>query len=134
MSELDRTLNQLTLEQHLLAAVFLLGYGTALGSMFGPIGRRRALLLAMLAAVGFAALTHPWEHGVLLVLCAIGGVGLFIAVASAFSAIAALDRRVATPPNSFRAGGSSPDLRDAAAQAVARAAHAVKRRRRHRTT
>ena len=134
MSELDKTLNQLTLEQHLLAAVFLLGYGTALGSMFGPIGRRRALLLAMLAAVGFAALTHPWEHGVLLVLCAIGGVGLFIAVASAFSAIAALDRRVATPTNSFRAGGSSPDLRDAAAQAVARAAHAVKRRRRHRTT
>lgn len=134
MSELDKTLNQLTLEQHLLAAVFLLGYGTALGSMFGPTGRRRALLLAIMAAIGFAALTHPWEHGVLLVLCAIGGVGLFIAVASAFSAIAALDRWVATPPNSIRTGSPPPDLRDAAAQAVARAAHVVKRRRRHRPT
>ena len=134
MSELDKTLNQLTLEQHLLAAVFLLGYGTVLGSMFGPTGRRRALLLAIMAAIGFAALTHPWEHGVLLVLCAIGGVGLFIAVASAFSAIAALDRWVATPPNSIRTGSPPPDLRDAAAQAVARAAHVVKRRRRHRPT
>lgn len=134
MSELDKTLHQLTLEQHLLAAVFLLSYGTALGSMFGPTGRRRALLMAILAAVGFAAQTHPWEHGVLLVLCAIGGVGLFIAVASAFSALAALDRWVATPSNSIRTSGQSSELRDAAAQAVARAAHAVKRRRRHRTT
>ena len=134
MSELDKTLHQLTLEQHLLAMVFLLGYGTALGSMFGPTGRRRALSLALVAAVGFAAMTHPWEHGVLLVLCAIGGVGLFIALASALSAITALDRWVATPPISIRPRGTSTNLRDAAARAVARAARAVKRRRRHRTT
>lgn len=129
MSELHKTLYQLTLAQHLLALVFLLCYGTALSSMFGPAGRLRSLALALLAASVFAALTHPWEHGVLLVMCAIGGVGLFIAVAWTLSAIAASGVQAQT-----RSGRPSPELRDAAAQAVARAARAVKRRRHHRTT
>lgn len=133
MSELSKTLHQLTLAQYLLALVFLLGYGTALGSMFGRTGRLRALLLALLAAAGFAALTQPWEHGVLLVLCAIGGVGVFIAIAWAFSAITGFDRWAAAPEAATRTG-RSPELRDAAALAMARAARAVKRRRRHRTT
>ncbi len=87
MSELDETLNQLTMAQHLLALVFLLGYGTALSSMFGPKVRLRALLMALLAAAGFASLTQPWEYGVLLVSCAIGAIGMFIAVVWVFSAI-----------------------------------------------
>lgn len=85
MGELSTTLHRLTLEQHLLAGLFLLGYGAALGSMFSPRGRLRALLLALLAAAAFIAVTDPWEHGVLLVVCAIGGVAVFIAVASALS-------------------------------------------------
>lgn len=133
MSELNKTLHQLTLAQYLLALVFLLGYGTALGAMFGPIGRLRALLLALLAAAGFAALTQPWEHGVLLLMCAIGGIGLFIAIAWAFSAITASDRWAAMPTAASRTG-RSPELRDAATLAVVQAARAVKRRRRHRTT
>ncbi|OYT98763.1 MAG: hypothetical protein CFE40_08035 [Burkholderiales bacterium PBB1] len=134
MSELHKTLYQLTLAQHLLALVFLLSYGTALGSMFGPAGRLRALAMALLAAAGFAALTHPWEQGVLLVVCAIGAIGLFIAVAWAFSAIAASDRWASGTQAPMRSRGSSPELRDAATRAVARAAHQVKRRRHHRTT
>ena len=133
MSELNKTLHQLTLAQYLLALVFLLGYGTALGAMFGRTGRLRALLLALLAAVGFAALTQPWEQGVLLVLCAIGGIGLFIAVAWAFSAVTTADRWAAAPQAATRTG-RSPELRNAATLAVAQAARAVKRRRRHRTT
>jgi len=133
MSELNKTLHQLTLAQYLLALVFLLGYGTALGSMFGRTGRLRALGLALLAAAGFAALTQPWEHGVLLVLCAIGGVGLFIAVAWAFSAISLSDRWVTAPRASTRPD-QSPQLRDAAALVVAGAARAVKRPRRPGTT
>ena len=133
MSELNKTLHQLTLAQHLLALVFLLGYGTALGSMFGPAGRLRALLLALLAAAGFAALTQPWEHGVLLLMCAIGGVGLFIAMAWALSAIAAPDRWAPAAQGPTRLGQSIV-LREEAALAVARAARAVERRRRHRTT
>jgi hypothetical protein len=131
MNELNKTLHQLTLAQYLLALAFLLGYSTALGSIFGPTGRLRALLLALLAASGFAALTHPWVHGVLLVMCAIGGVGLFISVAWAFSAITASDRWVPGMQAPTRSGGPAPELRNAAAQAVSRAAQAVKR---HRTT
>lgn len=81
MDDLNKTLHQLSLEQHLLAMVFLLGYGCALGSMFSTAGRLRAAALALLAAAAFAALTRPWEHGVLLVGCAIGGLALFIAAA-----------------------------------------------------
>lgn len=135
MSELSKTLHQLTLAQYLLAMVFLLGYGTALGAMFGPAGRLRALLLALLSAAGFAALTQPWEQGVLLVLCAIGGMGLFIAVAWTFSAITVPDRwssALQTAPPTAPHPSRSPELRDAAALAVARAARAVKRRRRAR--
>ena len=133
MSELNKTLHQLTLAQYLLALVFLLGYGTALGSMFGRAGRLRALLLALLAAAGFTALTQPWEQGVLLVMCAIGGIGLFIGAAWALSAITASDRWAVAPQAATRAG-RSPELRDAAALAVAQAARVVKHRRRHRTT
>jgi hypothetical protein len=134
MSELHRTLQQLTLVQHLLGFVFLLSYVTALGSMFGPAGRLRAFALALLAAAGFAAQTHPWEQGVLLVMCAIGGIGLFIAVAWAFSAIATSDRWMSGRQASMRSSSPPPELCDAATRAVARAAHAVKRRRHHRTT
>ena len=133
MSELNKTLHQLTLAQYLLALVFLLGYGTALGSMFGPVGRLRALLLALLAAAGFVALTQPWEQGVLLVMCAIGGIGLFIAFAWGFSAMTASDRWAAAPQMTTRMG-RSPELRASAALAVAQAARAIKRRRRHRVT
>lgn len=133
MSELNETLHQLTLTQYLLALLFLLAYGTALGSLFGRTSRLRALLLALVAATGFAALTQPWEHGMLLVLCAIGGIGLFISVAWAFSAITTSDRWVAAPRAATRTADRSSELRDAAARAVSRAARAVKRRRRHRT-
>jgi hypothetical protein len=67
----------------------------------------------------------------LLVMCAIGGVGLFISVAWAFSAITASDRWVPGMQAPTRSGGPAPELRNAAAQAVSRAAQAVKR---HRTT
>lgn len=134
MGELSKTLHQLTLAQHLLGLVFLLGYGTALGSMFGRTGRLRALALALLAAAGFAALTHPWEHGVLLVVCAIGGIGLFIAVAWALSAMAASNRWASGRQMPMRRDDLSPERRGAATRAVARAARTVKRRRHHRTT
>jgi hypothetical protein len=133
MSELNKTLHQLTLAQYLLAMVFLLGYSTALGSIFGPTGRLRALLMSLLAAAGFAALTRPWEHGVLLALCGIGGVGLFIAMTWAFSAITPSDRWVSAPQTAAR-NGRSPALRDAGVHAIARAARTVRRRIRHHTT
>ncbi len=132
------TLHHLTLAQHLLALVFQLTYGSALGAMFGPIGRLRALLLALLAAIGFASLTRPWEHGVLLVLCAIGAVGLFIAAAWALSALGAQSHRPAallsTAPvvDTPAPVQALPPQRSTASVAV-RAVQTVKRRRRPRT-
>ena len=79
MGELTYTLRHLSPLQHLLALLFLLGYAAALGSMLGPLARLRSVGIALLAAGGFVAATRPWEHGVLLVLCAVGGVALFIA-------------------------------------------------------
>lgn len=133
MSELQKTLHQLTLAQHLLGLAFLLSYGTALGSMFGRTGRLRALALALLAAAGFAALTQPWEHGVLLVACAIGGIGLFIAVAWALSTIAASDRW-AWGAQALAHSDSRSEWRGTSTRTAARAAQAAKRRRHHRTT
>lgn len=132
MSELQTTLHQLTLAQHLLGLVFLLSYGTALGSMFGRTGRLRALALALLAAAGFAALTQPWEHGVLLVACAIGGIGLFIAIAWVFSTVAASKRW--QPDAHGLARDSRLEWRGSATPSVAKTARAVQRRRHHRTT
>lgn len=132
MNELNKTLDQLTLEQYLLALVFLLSYGAALGSMFGAAGRLRACLLALPAAAGFVALTQPWEHGVLLVLCAIGGIGLFIASSYAFSALT-VSKRWSSSPQTATHPARSPALRDVAGLAVAQAARAVKRLRHHST-
>jgi hypothetical protein len=81
MGELNTTLHRLSLEQHMLAGIFLLGYGCALGSMFGPKARLRWALLASMAALAFAARTDPWQHGVLLVGGAMGSVAIFIALA-----------------------------------------------------
>lgn len=135
MGELNTTLHRLTLEQHLLAGLFLLGYGAALGSMFSPMGRLRAALLALLAAAAFAAVTDPWEHGVLLVACAIGGVAVFIAVASALSRAGA--RRSLSGSPAPAGGGHAQrlsELRGTAVRTARTAAQSARRRRRRTRT
>ncbi|MDO9316562.1 MAG: hypothetical protein Q7T97_18675 [Burkholderiaceae bacterium] len=125
-------MNRLTLDQHLLASIFLLGYGAALGSMFSTRGRLRAATLALLAAVAFAARTHPWEHGVLLVGCAIGGVAVFIVLAWMLSRVATLSGMPAgaVPARNGRARQLSDELRGSALHTAQNAAQAARRRRR----
>ncbi len=135
MGELNTTLHRLTVEQHLLAGLFLLGYGAALGSMFSPSGRLLAGLLSMLAAIAFAASTDPWEHGVLLVVCAIGGVAVFIALASALSRVG-VHRGQPVPP-APAVSGQAPQLsalRGTAVRTARTAAQAARRRRRRART
>lgn len=81
MGDLGATLNGMGFVQLVLAFAFLTSYALAIGGMFGALGRRRAALAAFAAAVGFAAMTAPWVNGVLLVVFAIAGIGLFIALA-----------------------------------------------------
>lgn len=86
MHEIQKTLQQLSMEQHALAMAFLLCYGCAIGSMLGPVGRLRAAGLALLIGLLFTVITRPWAHGALLLLFAISVVGAFIAAAWSFSA------------------------------------------------
>jgi hypothetical protein len=90
MDALTHTLQHLGLLQHLSALLFLLSYSAALGSMLSPTARLRAVGVALLAAGCFALATRPWEHGVLLVLGAVGGMGLFIAATWALGRMQAL--------------------------------------------
>ncbi|MDL2337894.1 MAG: hypothetical protein QFE16_08630 [Pseudomonadota bacterium] len=134
MGELNTTLHHLSLEQHLLAGIFLLGYGSAIGSMFSPTGRLRAALLALLAAVGFAGLTRPWEHGVLLVGCAIGGLAVFIVVAWMLSMLGAKRGLLRSTPAIGGPTDRWSGLRDASARAGQPATQATHRRRRRTRT
>jgi hypothetical protein len=82
-SELHHSLQSMGFAQLLLALLFLACYVLALSGFTGPTGRRRAALVALLAAVGFALFTPSWVHGVMLVAITIGGIGLFVALVSA---------------------------------------------------
>ena len=81
MSELQDTLRNMGFVQLLLAFVFLTGYALALSSLTGALGRKRAGIVALLAALAFVATTQPWVHGVLLMVFAVAGLGLFMGTA-----------------------------------------------------
>ncbi|MBT9527332.1 MAG: hypothetical protein IV105_18920 [Rhizobacter sp.] len=79
MDDILFTLNNLSLVQMVLAWLFVASYALALGGMLGSKGSLRAGLVAALSAVLFSALSLDWVHGALLVVFAIGGMGLFVA-------------------------------------------------------
>jgi hypothetical protein len=72
-------------EQLFFALVFLAGYALALGEFAGARGRLVAAAASLCAAAGFAAMSHPWEGGLVLVGFASVGMGLFAATAWALS-------------------------------------------------
>ena len=80
-------------EQLFLALVFLAGYALALGEFATTRGRLWALAAALLASGAFAALSNPWEAGVVLIAFAAVGLALFSAAVWALSA--ATERAVA---------------------------------------
>jgi hypothetical protein len=85
MDDILLTLNNLSLVQMVLAWLFVASYALALGGMLGSKGSLRAGCVAALAAVLFSALSVDWVHGALLVLFAIGGMGLFVALSWALT-------------------------------------------------
>jgi hypothetical protein len=64
-------------EQLFLALVFLAGYALALGEFATARGRVVASVTALIAAAGFAALSNPWEGGIVLLGFASVGMALF---------------------------------------------------------
>ena len=77
--EIARTMGP---EQLFLALVFLASYSLALGEFATARGRAWAVVSGLVAAGAFAALSHPWEGGVVLVACASVGMALFSATVS----------------------------------------------------
>jgi hypothetical protein len=74
---LQSSLHGMGPSQYLLAFFFLASYAYALGGFLGERGRRGAAAGAAAAALGFALLTDPWEHGVLVVAVAVIAMGAF---------------------------------------------------------
>ncbi len=72
-------------EQLFLALVFIAGYALALGEFAGARGRISAAAASVCAAAGFAAMSHPWEAGIVLVGFASVGMALFASAAWALS-------------------------------------------------
>jgi len=87
MSDLNTSLRAMQLEQLLLAFAFLISYPLSLSQYVGVRGRSFAALAALLAAIGFSAMTSPWLHGVMLLGFAVVGMGLFIATVWTLSAV-----------------------------------------------
>ena len=86
--EIARTMGP---EQLLLALVFLASYSLALGEFATAKGRLWAVGFGLAAAGAFAALSHPWEAGIVLVACASVGMALFSAIVWALS-LATIER------------------------------------------
>lgn len=80
--EIARTMGP---EQLLLALVFLASYSLALGEFATARARVWAVVSGVVAAGGFAALSHPWEGGIVVVACASVGMALFSAAVWALS-------------------------------------------------
>jgi len=80
--EIARTMGP---EQLFLALVFLASYSLALGEFATARARLWAVVSGLVAAGVFAALSHPWEAGIVLVACASVGMALFSATVWALS-------------------------------------------------
>jgi len=98
LNELDTTLHAMSVVHIALMFTFLTSYPLALGEMFDTPGRRRAGLIALVAAVGFAATTPVWVHGALLIVFAVVGVGTFIAAVCALSTVLGIGRKATHSP------------------------------------
>ena len=81
MRDVVQVLRTMGSEQLFLALIFLASYSLALGEFATARGRVIAAATAFAAAGGFAAFSHPWEAGVVLLGFAFIGVALFTGTA-----------------------------------------------------
>jgi hypothetical protein len=96
LTELDRHPNSMPPLQLFLLLVFLCAYVSAVSGFLGERGRWRAAGIALSSAVGLCFVFTPWTLGALLVVGAIGAVGLFIVVTLLLSRALGVDTRTAT--------------------------------------
>ena len=79
VNEIKASLDAFGVEQQACVLAFLISYPLALGALLEARGRRIAGAAAGLSAIGFALLTDPWMHAVLLMVLGVGSLGVFIA-------------------------------------------------------
>lgn len=79
IGEIRVSLDAIGYEQQAFLFGFLASYPLAIGGLLGERGRRIARAVATVSMLGFAAMTDPWFHGVLLVVMVLAGMGVFIA-------------------------------------------------------
>ena len=127
MRDVLQVLQTMGSEQLFLALVFLASYSLALGEFATVRGRLIAAVVACAAAGGFAAFSHPWEAGVVLLGFAFVGIGLFSAAAwmlwmaaarerGAFAQELAMNAPIAVAAASSRARNTAPILNSPAAE------------------
>jgi len=128
MREVVQVLRTMGPEQLFLALVFLAGYALAIGEFATARGRLVASGTAVFAAATFAALSRPWEAGVVLLGFAFVGLALFSALtwalwhATAAREARALDQALAAKlpravaASSARSRNTAPILNSPAAE------------------
>ena len=127
MHDVAQVLRMMGSEQLFLALVFLASYSLALGEFATPRGRLVAAATALAAAAGFAAFSHPWEAGVVLLGFAFVGVAVFSATAWMLWVAAAPDggttaqdpatnSPIAVPAVASRSRNTAPILNSPAAE------------------
>jgi hypothetical protein len=77
MKDTAQILEAMGAEQCFLAFVFIGSYAVAVGELAHARGRRIAALIAFVSAASCAALSDPWEQGVILIAIAFVGMALF---------------------------------------------------------
>ncbi|MEY4564978.1 MAG: hypothetical protein RLZZ618_4255 [Pseudomonadota bacterium] len=87
MSELNHSLQNMGVMQYLLAVTFLCCYALALGGFLGAGARVGLAAVGVGSAFGFVVLTDVWVHGLLLIIFAVAGIGLFIGTAWVLKAL-----------------------------------------------
>ena len=77
MTDTGQILEAMGPEQYFLAFIFIGSYAVAVGELAHARWRRIAALLAFVSAAACAALSDPWEQGVILIALAFVGMALF---------------------------------------------------------
>jgi hypothetical protein len=79
IGEIRVSLDAIGYEQQAFLFGFLASYPLAIGGLLAARGKRYAGYTAAVSMIGFALMTDPWIHGVLLVVMVLAAMGAFIA-------------------------------------------------------
>lgn len=95
MSDTGQILEAMGPEQYFLAFIFIGSYAVAVGELAHARWRRMAALIGFASATACAALSDPWEQGVILIALTFVGMALFAGFVWGVWAVATRRERLA---------------------------------------